>query len=62
MRTRKVVTLAVEIIFEGRYYEASEVVDVASDWIRGTLEDRDDCKEWTVTGTMVETELTEETA
>jgi len=38
------VRLVVDLRFEGDYYSVDELVDVASDWIYGGLEDRDDLR------------------
>ena len=37
---RHKVLIAVEVIFDGDYYEQSELVPVTWGWISGTLEDR----------------------
>lgn len=54
--SRKTVKLTVDVVFEGEYYGADEVVDVSSMWIEGAFEDRDDVKSFSlkVTGTVTE--------
>lgn len=49
--SRKRVTLTVEVIFDGDYYELRELVDLSHDWISSAFEDRSDVGEMTVTGT-----------
>jgi len=45
--------LAVEVIFDGDYYEQSELVPVTWGWIEGTLTDRDDLKSARMLGSLV---------
>ena len=49
--SRKRATLTVEVTFDGTYYDLSEIVSVAEDWIHAGLEDRDDVRGVTITGT-----------
>jgi hypothetical protein len=57
--TRKLVRLTVDLTFEGDYYDAGELVGVASDWVHAGLEDRDDLRGATVSGeVLAETEIT----
>lgn len=59
--TRKEVVLTVLATFEGSYYGADELVDVATGWIHAGMEDRDDLRGVTVVGHVLsETDMAEE--
>lgn len=51
--TTKYVELSVQLVFVGDYYDADEVAGVATDWIYGTLDDRDDLQGVTVRTTRM---------
>lgn len=51
--TTKYVELSVQLVFVGDYYDADEVAEVASGWIYGTLDDRDDLQGVTVRTTRM---------
>lgn len=58
--TRKIIRMTVEVIAEGRYYEARELPDLIDGWCGGALEDRDDVRQWTFRLTSLEeTEIPE---
>jgi hypothetical protein len=42
MATRKYVSIAVDLVFEGDYYNLAECIDRAQAWIDSGLYDRDD--------------------
>lgn len=46
------VHLAVEVDFDGTYYEPGEMAGVCKDWIGGALEDRQDVKGVTTQGVV----------
>jgi len=50
---RHKVLIAVEVVFDGDYYEPSELVPVTWGWISGTLTDRDDLQSARVLGSLV---------
>lgn len=54
--SRKTVRLAVEVVFDGDYYDADEVITVSRMWIDGAFEDRDDVVPYSVkvNGTVTE--------
>lgn len=54
--SRKTVKLTVDVVFDGEYYGAEEVVEVSGVWIEQAFEDRDDVKPFSlkVTGTVTE--------
>lgn len=50
----KAVKLQVDVVFDGDYYDADEVIGVCAVWIDGAFEDRDDVKSWVTSGTVTE--------
>jgi len=50
---RHKVLLAIEVIFDGDYYEPSELVPVTWGWVSSTLGDRDDLKSSQMLGSLV---------
>jgi len=57
--TRKDVELTVRLVFEGDYYEARELVALATRWMKSGLDDRSDLREISITGKVLrETEIT----
>lgn len=57
--SKKVVTLTLEVFFDGDYYQTSELVDLVEHWIHGGLEDRSDVVGWTTEGYAEEMEFSD---
>lgn len=55
--SRKIVQLTVDVVFDGDYYDADEIVPLGRTWIMGAFDDQDDVVPFslTVTGTVDET-------
>jgi hypothetical protein len=54
--------MVVDLRFEGTYLHRDELVEVASGWIYGGLEDRDDLVGVKISGELVPTSDTQEQA
>lgn len=51
--SKKILTMTLEVTYEGDYYSPDELLDVTESWIEGGFCDRDDLTGWTTTSSSV---------
>jgi hypothetical protein len=52
--SKKILTMTIDVTYEGDYYNADEIPGITEHWIAGGLWDRDDLRGFIVRSTSVE--------